>query len=80
MLANMKIRFLNMQTCRNFVQLILVKRKKDDASFTGSLASLLTKPLIDEEFVEFNACTEAQFQEFLNASLPVSSHFFTYIF
>lgn len=60
-----------------FVQLILVKkRKKKNVPVPGTLASVLSKTLTDEEFVEFTARIQAQFQEFpsvsrLNCQRPV---------
>lgn len=57
MLANTKIRFLNMQSCRNFVQLILVKGGK--ICTLHWFIGFFSKSLIDEEFVEFIACFQA---------------------
>lgn len=58
-----------MQSFGNFVQLILVKKRKKNVPVPGTLASVLTKALTDEEFAEFTACIQAQFQEFSSVSL-----------
>lgn len=57
-----------MQSFGNFVQLILVKKRKN-VPVPGTLASVPTKALTDEEFAESTACIQARFQEFPGVSL-----------
>lgn len=45
------------------------EKEKKNVPVPGTLASVPTKALTDEEFAEFTACIQAQFQEFPRVSL-----------